>query len=97
MLTGKQKSHLRGIAHTMQPIIQVGKNGVNEMLIKTVEDALEARELIKISVLQNCVEEAVAVATQLAEPTHADVVQVIGKTIVLYKKSRKKPQIELPR
>ena len=48
MLTGKQKSYLKGLAHTMQPIIQVGKNGVNDALIKTVYDALEARELIKV-------------------------------------------------
>ena len=51
MLTGKQKSYLKGLSHNMQPIIQIGKNGVNEMLVKTIEDALEARELIKISVL----------------------------------------------
>ena len=57
MLTGKQKTYLKGLAHTMQPIIQIGKNGVNEMLVKTIGDALEARELIKVSVLQNCMEE----------------------------------------
>ena len=51
MLTGKQKSYLKGLAHTMQPIIQVGKNGVNDALIKTVYDALEARELIKVSIV----------------------------------------------
>ena len=54
MLTGKQKSYLKGLAHTMQPIIQVGKNGVNDALIIKVYYAVEARELIKVSVLQNC-------------------------------------------
>ena len=66
MLTGKQKSYLKGLAHTMQPIIQVGKNGVNDPLIKTVYDALEARELIKVSILQNCFEEPKAIAAEIA-------------------------------
>ena len=71
MLTGKQKSYLKGLAHTMQPIIQVGKNGVNDALIKTVYDALEARELIKVSILQNCFEEPKAIAAEIAEVINA--------------------------
>ena len=97
MLTGKQKSYLKGLAHTMQPIIQVGKNGVNDALIKTVYDALEARELIKVSVLQNCLEEPKSIAEEIASVIEAEVVQVIGKTIVFYKESGKKKQIILPR
>ncbi len=97
MLTGKQKTYLKGLAHTMQPIIQIGKNGVNEMLVKTIEDALEARELIKVSVLQNCMEEPKTLAMDIAEVLEAEVVQVIGKTIVFYKQSRKKKQIILPK
>ncbi|MCU7205218.1 MULTISPECIES: ribosome assembly RNA-binding protein YhbY [unclassified Turicibacter] len=97
MLTGKQKSYLKGLAHTMQPIIQVGKNGVNDPLIKTVYDALEARELIKVSVLQNCLEEPKSIAEEIASVIEAEVVQVIGKTIVFYKESSKKKQIILPR
>ncbi len=97
MLTGKQKSYLKGLAHTMQPIIQVGKNGVNDALIKTVYDALEARELIKVSVLQNCLEEPKSIAEEIASVIEAEVVQVIGKTIVFYKESSKKKQIILPR
>lgn len=96
MLTGKQKSYLKGLSHNMQPIIQIGKNGVNEMLVKTIEDALEARELIKISVLQNCLEEPKTMAIDIADVLEAEVVQVIGRTIILYKQSRKKKQIVLP-
>ena len=84
MLTGKQKSYLKGLSHNMQPIIQIGKNGVNEMLVKTIEDALEARELIKISVLQNCLEEPKTMAIDIADVLEAEVVQVIGRTIILY-------------
>ena len=97
MLTGKQKSYLRGLAHEMQPIIQVGKLGVNEMLVKTVADALEARELIKVSVLQNCIQDSKEVAEIISKEVNAEVVQVIGKTIVFYKASRKKKEIMLPR
>ncbi|MFR9295561.1 MAG: ribosome assembly RNA-binding protein YhbY [Turicibacter sanguinis] len=97
MLTGKQKSYLKGLSHNMQPIIQIGKNGVNEMLVKTIEDALEARELINISVLQNCLEEPKTMAIDIADVLEAEVVQVIGRTIILYKQSRKKKQIVLPK
>ena len=97
MLTGKQKSYLKGLSHNMQPIIQIGKNSVNEMLVKTIEDALEARELIKISVLQNCLEEPKTMAIDIADVLEAEVVQVIGRTIILYKQSRKKKQIVLPK
>ena len=81
----------------MQPIIQIGKNGVNEMLVNTIEDALEARDLIKISVLQNCLEEPKTMAIDIADVLEAEVVQVIGRTIILYKQSRKKKQIVLPK
>ena len=97
MLTGKQKKYLKGLAHTMSPIIQVGKNGINETLVETVNNALEARELIKISVLQNCLIETSEVAEALSTLTRSHEVQVIGRTIVLYRQSRTKRQIELPR
>lgn len=67
------------------------------MLVKTIEDALEARELIKISVLQNCLEEPKTMAIDIADVLEAEVVQVIGRTIILYKQSRKKKQIVLPK
>lgn len=96
MLTGKQKRFLRSKAHHLEPIFQVGKGGVNENMIKQIEDALEARELIKISVLQNCDVPKEMVAQKLQQGTGAEIVQIIGKTIVLYKESKEKKQIELP-
>jgi RNA-binding protein len=96
MLTGKQKRFLRSKAHHLDPIFQVGKGGVNENMIKQVADALEARELFKISVLQNCEEDKDVVAEQLSAGTGAEIVQIIGNTIVLYKESVEKKQISLP-
>ncbi|ALF11590.1 ribosome assembly RNA-binding protein YhbY [Parageobacillus thermoglucosidasius] len=95
MLTGKQKRFLRAKAHHLKPIFQVGKGGVGENMIKQIADALEARELIKVSVLQNCEEDRHVVAEQLARG--AELVQVIGNTIVLYKESKENKQIVLPR
>jgi RNA-binding protein len=96
MLTGKQKRFLRSKAHHLDPIFQVGKGGVNENMVKQVAEALEARELFKISVLQNCEEDKNVVAEQLTKGTGADIVQIIGNTIVLYKESVEKKQITLP-
>lgn len=96
MLTGKQKRFLRSKAHHLTPIFQVGKGGVNENMIKQISEALEVRELMKISVLQNCDEDKDVVAEQLIDGTGAELVQVIGKTIVLYKESVENKQIQLP-
>ncbi|WP_261129565.1 ribosome assembly RNA-binding protein YhbY [Bacillus sp. Marseille-Q3570] len=96
MLTGKQKRFLRSKAHHLDPIFQVGKGGTNENMYSQINDALEARELIKVSVLQNCEEDKDTVADTLTEKTGAELVQVIGNTIVLYKESKEKKTIELP-
>ncbi|MGV3467335.1 MAG: ribosome assembly RNA-binding protein YhbY [Heyndrickxia sp.] len=96
MLTGKQKRFLRSKAHHLNPIFQVGKGGVNENMIKQISDALEARELFKVSVLQNCDVDRNTVAKQLTEGAKAEVVQIIGNTIVLYKESKENKQIQLP-
>lgn len=96
MLTGKQKRFLRAEAHHLNPIFQVGKGGVNENMIKQISDALEARELFKISILQNCAEDKDTVAEQLVKGTGAELVQIIGNTIVLYKESKENKQIQLP-
>lgn len=96
MLTGKQKRFLRSKAHHLDPIFQVGKGGVNENMIKQIADALEARELFKVSILQNCEEDKTEVAETLAQGTGAEVVQIIGNTIVLYKESAEKKTIQLP-
>lgn len=94
-MTSKQRAHLRSLASTIEPIYQIGKSGVSPELTKGVDEALEARELIKINVLKNCMDEPNEMAAVLAERTKSQVVQVIGKKIVLYRKSVKNPQIEL--
>jgi RNA-binding protein len=96
MLTGKQRRYLRAIANEQSPIFQVGKGGVNESLIKGLDDALEARELIKIRVLNNSLLEAKEVAKELAEKSNADLIQVIGNNLILFRRSKEKQQIELP-
>ena len=97
MLTGKQKKALRSMANTLKPIFQVGKDGVSYNLINTLSDALEAHELVKLSVLKTCPEDVREVALDLGSGTNAEVVQIIGRTITLYRESRENPQIELPR
>jgi RNA-binding protein len=98
-MTSKQRSYLKGLAMTMDPIFQIGKSSVTPELTAAIAEALEARELIKISVLKNCDDDGRSIAEVLAERTRAEVVQVIGKKIVLYKqaKDEKKRKIELPR
>ncbi|WP_018756787.1 MULTISPECIES: ribosome assembly RNA-binding protein YhbY [Paenibacillus] len=96
MLTGKQKRYLRSLAHHLNPIFQVGKGGVNDQLIRHIDEAIETRELIKISILNNNMDDRDEVARDLAEGSNSELVQVIGKTIVLYKESREHKQIELP-
>ncbi|MCM3619140.1 ribosome assembly RNA-binding protein YhbY [Sutcliffiella horikoshii] len=97
MLTGKQKRFLRAEAHHLDPIFQVGKGGVNENMTKQISEALEVRELLKVSVLQNCDEDRKVVAEELVAGTKAELVQVIGSTIILYKESKENKQIVLPR
>lgn len=97
MLTGKQKRFLRAEAHHLTPIFQVGKGGVNDNMIQQIKDALEARELIKVSILQNCEEDKHDVANELAKQSRAELVQLIGHTVVLYKESRENKKIELPK
>ncbi|MCM3596310.1 ribosome assembly RNA-binding protein YhbY [Metabacillus idriensis] len=97
MLTGKQKRFLRSEAHHLNPIFQVGKGGVNENMIQQIADVLEVRELIKVSILQNCEEDRDSVAAALSKGAKAELVQVIGNTIVLYKESKENKQLKLPR
>lgn len=96
MLTGKQKRFLRAEANQLKPIFQVGKSGVNENMVEQINDALEKRELMKVSVLQNSMEDKDTVAEQLAEGTGAEIVQIIGNNLVLYKESAENKQIKLP-
>jgi RNA-binding protein len=96
MLTGKQKRFLRSEAHHLKPIFQVGKDGVNDNMVTQIGEALEKRELIKVSILQNCMEDKNTVATQLVEETESELVQIIGNNIVLYKESKENKRLELP-
>ena len=95
MITSKQRAYLRGLANGIPAIMQIGKGGVGENLIKTVSDALEARELIKLTVLENSMEAPREVADALADATGADVVGVVGKKVILYRESVNNKKIEL--
>ena len=87
-MTSKQRSYLKGLAMTMDPILQIGKSSLTPELTQAVDEALEARELIKIHVLKNCLDDPKSIAMVLGERTHSEVVQVIGKMIVLYRPAK---------
>ena len=92
-LTSKQRAQLRGLANSLDTILQVGKDGIGDNLIKQADDALEARELIKGRVLDNNIEyDARTAADALAKATRSEVVQVIGTKFVLYRESHSKPR-----
>lgn len=92
-LTSKQRAQLRGLANTIDTILQVGKDGIGENLVKQADDALEARELIKGRVLDNNMEyDARSAAAELARATRSEVVQVIGTKFVLYRENHSKPR-----
>lgn len=97
MLSSKQRAFLRSMANAMDPIMQVGKSGIGEELITSVDSALEARELIKMSALETAPVTAREAADELADATGADVVAVVGRRFVLYRPSKKKKKIELPK
>jgi RNA-binding protein len=95
-LTGKQRAFLRAKANAAEAVMQVGKLGVTPEIIQSLDEVLESRELVKVGVLPNCPEEPEAVADRLAGRARAECVQVIGKKIVLYRRSKTKPGIDLP-
>lgn len=95
LLTSKQRAKLKSIAATTETILQVGKGGVGEQLVKQVDDALTARELVKLRALETAPEEPGELAQALAEATGSQVVQVIGRRLVLYRKNPKKPVLLL--
>ena len=97
-MTSKQRSYLKGLAMTQDAILQIGKSSLTPELTIAVDEALEARELIKIHVLKNCLDDPKSIAMVLGERTHSEVVQVIGKMIVLYRpaKEEKSRKIVLP-
>ncbi|MBQ5560715.1 MAG: ribosome assembly RNA-binding protein YhbY [Lachnospiraceae bacterium] len=98
-MTSKQRAYLKSLAMKIEPIYQIGKSSLTTEIIDGIREALDARELIKVSVLKNCVDDPREIAQVVAERTRSQVVQVIGKKIVLYKPSndpKKKNKIELP-
>ena len=96
-MTSKQRAYLKSLAMKIDPVFRVGKDSISPELIEGVREAIDARDLIKIAVLQNCMDDPKEVAQTLAERTRSEVVQVIGKKIVLYKESRDHKKIQLPK
>ncbi len=96
-MTGKQRAFLRSMCNTMDPILLIGKGGIEPPVIRQLDDALEARELIKVKILETACITARDAADETSERLGADVVQVIGSKFCLYRRSKKKSVIELPR
>mgnify|MGYP002078682035 CR=1 FL=1 len=95
-LSGKQRRHLRALAHPLHPLIQLGKHGLTPGALRSIDSALGHHELIKIKLLKECPEERDDVGDRLAHDLKAVVAQIVGRTIVLYRRHAKKPVIVLP-
>lgn len=89
-MTSKERALLRSMAHHLEPIINVGKEGVSPELVIATDEALEARELIKVGVLKNCFDDIRDIANRLSERTNSQIVQVMGRKITLYRYNKKK-------
>lgn len=96
-MTSKQRAYLKSLASTMDPIFQIGKSSLTPEVTEAISEAFHTRELFKVAVLKNCADDPKELAQMLAERTHSQVVQVIGKKIVLYKADKDKPKIMLPK
>jgi RNA-binding protein len=95
MLTGKQKRYLRGLGHSLKPVITVGKGEISDALLRETDEVLAVHELIKVKILESCLLGRDEVAAELAAACKADIAQILGRTILLYKRVRE-PKIELP-
>lgn len=95
-MTSKQRAYLKGQAMTIEPIFQIGKSSLTPEVVAAIDEALIARELVKVSVLKNCMDDPREIAAVLGERTRSQVVQVIGKKIVLFKQAKEKSKYELP-
>lgn len=95
-MTSKQRAYLKSLASTLEPIFQIGKSSLTPEVTEAISEAFNKRELIKISVLKNCLDDPKEIAEMVAERTHSQVVHVIGKKIVLYKENKDNKKIILP-
>jgi RNA-binding protein len=96
-LGGKQRRHLRALGHSLDPVVQIGKLGLTDGVTSALDAALEQHELVKVRVGTECPEERNAIAERLGPSLRADVAQLLGRTILLYRRHPKKPKIKLPR
>jgi RNA-binding protein len=96
-MTSKQRAYLVGLANSLDPVMQIGKASLSPEVTEAVGEAFNNRELIKVSVLKNCLDDPRELAEMLAERTHSEVVKVIGKKIVLFKQNKNNPKILLPK
>lgn len=96
-MTSKQRAYLKSLASVIDPILQIGKSSLTPEYIEAVREAFNTRELIKINVLKNCLDDPREMAQIIADRTASQVVQVIGRKIVLYKPDKDKPKIMLPK
>ena len=97
MITSKQRSFLKSLAHDLDPIVYIGKAGVTENVVKEIDKCIEARELVKVKLQEGCVLAPKDVANDLLEPLGAEFVQAIGRKFTLYRESKENKQIVLPR
>ncbi len=95
-MTSKQRAYLKSLASNLEPIFQVGKSSLTPQITEAIGESFHTRELVKIAVLKNCMDDPREIAQLVAERTHSQVVQVIGKKIVLYKPDKDNPRIQLP-
>lgn len=95
-MTSKQRAYLKSLASSLDPIFQVGKSSLTPQVTEAIREAFNTRELIKVAVLKNCMDDPREIAEMVADRTHSQVVQVIGKKIVLYKPDKDNPRIQLP-
>lgn len=96
-MTSKQRAYLKSLASNLEPVFQVGKSSLTPELTEAIKEAFNKNELIKVAVLKNCADDPKEIAQMVAERTHSQLVQVIGKRFVLYKPDQDKPRIELPK
>ena len=96
-MTSKQRAYLKGLAMNIEPILSLGKASLTPEFTNSVAEALAARELVKINVLKNCMDDPREIAAIIAERTKSEIVQVIGRKIVFYKEAKDKKKIELPK